>query len=156
MGAGTMRRRGSGVPVGGGMEQIRMIADGDVDAVVALWEVSGLLRPWNDPHADIALARRAPGCALFVGREDETLVASVMCGADGHRGWLYYLAVQPARRGRGHGRTMVRHAERWLAVRGMPKVELMVREENTAVQDFYTTLGYEVEPRVVMSRWLAR
>ena len=138
------------------MDDIRAAADDDVDGVVALWDACGLLRPWNDPHADIALARRSPGCTLFVARADDAVVASVMCGADGHRGWLYYLAVEPGRRGRGLGGAMVRHAEGWLASCGMPKVELMVREENTGVRDFYRKLGYEVEPRVVLSRWLQR
>ena len=138
------------------MDDIRAAGDDDVDALVALWRSCDLVRPWNDPHADIALARRSPGCALFVGCAGASLVASVMCGADGHRGWLYYLAVDPRRRERGFGRMLVRHAEGWLASRGMPKVELMVREENVTVRDFYRRLGYEVEPRVVLSRWLNR
>ncbi len=138
------------------VDEIRTVVDDDVEAVIALWGDCGLLRPWNDPQADIALARRSPGCALFAGFRAGAVMASVMCGADGHRGWLYYLAVHPGRRRRGLGAVMVRHAEQWLAGRGMPKVELMVREENAAVRDFYRTLGYEVEPRVVMSRWLTR
>ena len=137
------------------MLDIRVAVDTDVPALVALWRMSGLTRPWNDPESDIALARRSPGCRLFVGCESGRPVASIMCGADGHRGWLYYLAVDAATRGRGHGRAMVRHAEQWLAGQGMPKVELIVREENLAVRDFYEQLGYAVEPRVLMTRWLA-
>jgi len=133
---------------------IRTIQDSDVAAVAALWEACGLTRPWNDPHADIALARRTPSAEVFVGQLDISIVASVMCGSDGHRGWLYYLAVEPALRDSGHGRAMVAYAEKWLAAQGVRKVELMVRNENTTVQRFYEAIGYAVEPVAVMARWL--
>jgi hypothetical protein len=132
--------------------EIRPLVNEQVDEVVALWRACDLLRPWNDPHADIALVRGSTGGELFTGLNAGVLVASVMCGSDGHRGWLYYLAVSPERRGRGFGRAMVRHAESWLEAGGCPKVQLMIREENTAVQDFYSALGYEQESRVVMAR----
>lgn len=133
---------------------IRAILDSDVDAVAVLWESCGLTRPWNDPHADIALARQTPASEIFVGLTDDTIVASAMCGSDGHRGWLYYVAVDPALRGKGHGRTIMAHAEAWLAAQGVPKIELMVRNGNTAVQHFYEAIGYNVEPVAVMARWL--
>lgn len=77
-----------------------------------------------------------------------------MVGHDGHRGWLYYLAAAPDRRGQGIGRSMVEAAERWLAARGVRKVQLMIRPTNTAVARFYDRLGYDEEPRVVMAKWL--
>lgn len=139
--------------------QIRPYAERDRDAVVALWQVCGLLRAWNDPLEDIALCLRSPGARLFVasGADDDGtggLRATIMCGSDGHRGWLYYLAVDPTRRREGLARRMVRHAEDWLAGCGIRKVELMIRPENDAVRAFYERVGYEVEPRLVMSRWL--
>lgn len=139
---------------------IRVFRDEDRDGVIALWQSCGLTRPWNDPAADIAQCRRSPSAQLFVGGpgvKDGTgaLWATIMCGNDGHRGWLYYLAVDPARRRGGIARAMVRHAETWLAGAGVPKVELMIRPENEAVREFYEQVGYEVEPRLVMSRWLA-
>ena len=74
-------------------------------------------------------------------------------GSDGHRGWLYYLACDPSRRRQGLARAMVRHAERWLAASlGIGKVQLMIRAGNEPVCDFYSRLGYEEEPRVVMAR----
>ena len=75
--------------------------DADTDALVALWDAAGLLRPWNDPRADIALARRGPHSTILVARQDGAIAGSVMVGHDGHRGWIYYLAVAPrlARRG---------------------------------------------------------
>lgn len=138
---------------------IRPYEDEQESAVVALWEACGLLRPWNDPLADIALCRRTPASELFVavegdGRGGAPVRATIMCGSDGHRGWLYYLAVDPASRRRGLGRLMVRHAEHWLAERGVPKVELLIRPENDAVRVFYERVGYIVEPRLLMVRWL--
>ncbi len=135
---------------------VRPCADGDRDALVALWGACGLLVPWNDPLADIALARSKPNAALLVGLEagEDPPVASVMAGHDGHRGWLYYLAVDPARRGRGHGRTMVAAAEAWLAGAGMPKAQLMVRETNQTAMAFYARLGYAPSPVTVMQKWL--
>lgn len=127
---------------------------------MTLWERCGLLRSWNPPAEDIALCRNTPSSELFVGllagkRPSKPLVATVMTGSDGHRGWLYYLAVDPTSRRAGHARQMVRHAERWLANQGIRKVELMIREDNDSVRSFYEQVGYTVEPRLVMSRWLS-
>lgn len=133
---------------------IRTITDSDVDAVAALWEACGLTRPWNDPRADITLARQTPSSEIFVGLVDDRIVASAMCGSDGHRGWLYYVAVDPASQGNGHGRAIMVQTEAWLAAQGVPKIELMIRSENTAVQRFYEAIGYNVEPVAVMARWL--
>lgn len=133
---------------------IRPIEDGDIDAVVALWEACGLLRPWNDPHADIARARAAPQSEIFVMADDDgTIVASVMAGDDGHRGWPYYVAVSPDRRGEGLGRAIMTHAEDWLKAQGVGKVNLMIRAGNP-VQKFYEAVGYETEDRTVMAKWL--
>ncbi len=77
-----------------------------------------------------------------------------MIGFDGHRGWLYYLSVDPAHRSQGIGRTLVEAAERWLAAKGLPKVQLMVRSENQAVQGLYERLGYEPQLVVVFGKRL--
>ncbi len=129
-------------------------AEGDVETVVALWTRCGLTRPWNDPRADIALARRSPNAAVLAGRDDDGIVATVMVGHDGHRGWFYYLAVDPQKQGLGHGRAITAAAERWLAARGIEKVMLMVREDNVAVHAFYRALGYFDQPRTVFAKWL--
>ncbi len=138
---------------------IRPYQAADRSAVIALWDACGLLRAWNDPGADIGLCLDTQSSHLLVasgGDEDGNagLWATIMCGSDGHRGWLYYLAVDPARRRAGIARSMVRHAEERLGEQGIRKVELMIRPENTAVREFYEGVGYEVEPRLVMSRWL--
>lgn len=128
--------------------------DGDIDAVVSLWSACGLVREWNDPRSDIALARSGANAAILVGRADGQMVASIMVGHDGHRGWFYYLSVDPAAQRHGHGRAMVQAAEVWLAARGITKAMLMIRPDNAAVRAFYERLGYFDQPRTLLARWL--
>lgn len=128
------------------------IADEDVEPVVALWERCGLTRPWNDPRADIALARLTASSTLLVGWDGETIVATAMAGADGHRGWVYYLGVDPEAQRAGLGREIMQAAETWLREHGVPKVHVMVRGENAAVQGFYRELGYETQEVVVLGK----
>ena len=133
---------------------IAPLTDADVEAVVALWERCGLTRPWNDPRSDIALARRGPNSAILVGRHAGAPVAAVMVGHDGHRGWFYYLAVDPDRQGSGFGRAITAAAEAWLRERGIAKAQLMVRAGNEQVRAFYQALGYGEQERVVFAKWL--
>jgi GNAT superfamily N-acetyltransferase len=102
--------------------EIGAIADGDVEAVLDLWARCGLLHPDNDARADIARARKAADATLLVGRKDAAVIATALAGFDGHRGWVYYLAVEPHLRRAGHGKAMLRAAERWLRARGAPKL----------------------------------
>jgi len=132
--------------------KIRVYADRDFDGVTALWRASGLDHAPNDPARDIPKMRDAPNAELFVAEEDGKLVGTVMIGQDGHRAWMYRLAVAPERRRQGIGRALVRHVEGWAALRGMPKLQFMIRAENAAVAGFYRGLGYEIEPRTVMAR----
>lgn len=128
--------------------------DGDTPAIVELWQRAELTRPWNDPHADIALARRGPHSTILVARSGAALVGTVMVGHDGHRGWIYYLAVDPACRRRGLGRALTTAAEDWLRARAVPKLMLLVRPENEPVRAFYTAEGFIEEPRIVFSKRL--
>lgn len=130
------------------------IEDDDVAAVVALWERCGLTRPWNDPAADMALARRDGNAAVLVGRDGERIVASVMVGHDGHRGWVYYVSVDPDSRGKGFGRIIMTSAEQWLRERGILKLMLIVRRDNAKVQAFYETLDYAEQDRLLYAKWL--
>ncbi|HVX78012.1 MAG TPA: GNAT family acetyltransferase [Bradyrhizobium sp.] len=130
------------------------IEDGDVPAVIALWQRCDLTRPWNDPAADIALARRGSNSTILIGRDRKTVVATAMVGHEGHRGWVYYVAVDPDHRGKGHGRTMMNAAEDWLRNAGMTKLHLLVRPENTRVKAFYESIGYEEQPRIMYAKWL--
>ena len=122
--------------------------------VIALWEACGLTRPWNDPAADFARAVAGPASAVLLLREGDALAASAMVGCDGHRGWVYYLAVAPARRRAGLGRAMMDAAEAWLRARGAPKLQLMVREDNDAALHFYEALGLERQKVVTLGRFL--
>ena len=134
--------------------RISAYSDSDFADVVALWQACRLNVPWNDPAVDIPRIRNSPQARLFVGRLGETPIGTVMAGDDGHRGWLYYVAVHPDYRRQGHGRALVRHAEAWLAARAVPKAELLIRGANLDVRDFYVRLGYEAADRLVMQRWL--
>ncbi|WP_157340410.1 GNAT family acetyltransferase [Bradyrhizobium pachyrhizi] len=133
---------------------IAPITDADIADVVALWQACGLTRPWNDPAADIALARRGPNSAVLVGRDDNTIVATAMVGHDGHRGWVYYVAVDPNRQGMGLGRTIMAAAEDWLRAAGVPKLQLLVRRENAKAGAFYQSLGYDESTSVMLAKWL--
>lgn len=137
------------------MTAFRDIENRDVPGVVALWRTCGLTRPWNDPVQDIAFARGGPASTVLVTEVGGEIAATIMVGHDGHRGMLYYLAVDPARQRRGLGRAAVRAAEAWLASRGVWKVNLLVRPENAAVMAFYERLGYEVNPVMCMARRIA-
>lgn len=133
---------------------ITAIEDADVSAVVSLWERCGLTRPWNDPAADIALARKGPNSTILLGREDEKIVASAMVGHEGHRGWVYYVAVDPDRRGQGLGRTIMNAAENWLRQAGIAKLQLLVRQDNVRASAFYETIGYDEAAVTVFAKWL--
>ena len=137
-----------------GTLSIAPIEDDDVASVVALWERCGLTRPWNDPAADIALARRGDNAAVLVGRDGCNIVASVMVGHDGHRGWVYYVSVDPDCRGKGFGRIIMTAAEQWLRERGILKLMLIVRRDNAKVQAFYETLDYAEQERILYANWL--
>ena len=133
---------------------ISEITDADVSAVIALWQRCGLTRPWNDPAADIALARRGANATILIGRAEGAIVASALVGHDGHRGWVYYVAVDPDHQKRDYGRAIMAAAEDWLRAQGIEKVQLMVRPDNTNVRTFYDRLGYATQERVVYAKWL--
>jgi ribosomal protein S18 acetylase RimI-like enzyme len=133
---------------------ISSIEDGDLPEVTSLWRRAGLVREWNDPAGDIALARKESNSTILLGRDDGALVASVLVGHDGHRGWVYYLAVSPDHRHKGCGRIMMDAAERWLRERGIEKLQLMVRPDNEGVKGFYQSLGYAMQERIIYAKWL--
>jgi ribosomal protein S18 acetylase RimI-like enzyme len=133
---------------------IRPAATTDRDAVIALWDATGLTRPWNDPVADFDRAVAGAASAILVGETDGTPIATAMVGHDGHRGWVYYLAVTPGEQGNGHGAALMRACEAWLVERGIPKVQLMVRDTNERVLGFYDAIGYERQAVHVLGRRL--
>jgi ribosomal protein S18 acetylase RimI-like enzyme len=127
--------------------------ESETEAVVALWHRCDLVRPWNDPRRDIALASATTNARMLVGRVDGMVRASAMLGFDGHRGWAYYVAVDPALQGAGHGRALMAEAERWLRAQGAPKMQLMVRNTNAGVLGFYEKLGFTDQGTVVLGKF---
>lgn len=133
---------------------IRTYQHDDEVAVIELWRQCGLVVPWNNPHSDIARKCADSPQLFFVGVTATALVATCMAGYDGHRGWIYYLAVTEAQRRQGIAARMVRHAEAELRRLGCPKLDLMVRNTNAAVISFYRSVGYGEDPVVVLSKRL--
>ena len=133
---------------------IDAINDADIETVVALWQRCGLTRPWNDPHADIALARRRDNSTVLIGRDNGAIVATAMVGHDGHRGWVYYVAVDPGCRKSGFGRVIMAATEDWLRTAGIAKLQLLVRRENAQANAFYQSLGFEESTSVMFQKWL--
>jgi ribosomal protein S18 acetylase RimI-like enzyme len=133
---------------------IRPFHPADEAAVVALWARCGLTRPWNDPHKDIARKVAVRPDLFLVAEIDGNVVGTVMGGYDGHRGWINYLSVDPSRRRRGVGRTLMAEAERLLRLEGCPKINLQVRTGNTEVIEFYRRIGFVMDNVVSMGRRL--
>jgi ribosomal protein S18 acetylase RimI-like enzyme len=133
---------------------IAPIEERDVADVITVWRRAGLVRDWNDPTDDIALARRDTNATVLLGRLDGKPAASVLVGHDGHRGWVYYVSVDPDYRGKGYGREIMRAAEDWLRARGIQKLQLMVRGDNAQVHAFYESIGYYDQKRTTFARWL--
>ena len=129
-------------------------ADADREATIALWHAAGLTRPWNDPVGDFNLALANPTSTILLARDGNELSGTVMVGFDGHRGWAYYLASDPERRGTGIGRALMVTAEDWLKARGCPKIQLMVRTGNLVARGFYEAIGYEVQDVITIGRRL--
>ena len=134
--------------------RIRAFEPADEAEVVALWRECGLTRPWNDPHKDIARKLTEQPDLFLVGTIGDEVVASAMAGFDGHRGWVYYLAVAERCRKRSYGRALMREAERLLTERGCPKLNLQVRSSNSGVIEFYRKLGYVQDETVSLGKRL--
>lgn len=134
--------------------EIRTFSPEDESVVIALWLECNLTRPWNNPKLDIdRKIKDSPGL-FFVGTIDGKIVSSVMAGYDGHRGWVHYLAVHPSFQKRGLGRQLMEYAENALNEIGCPKIDLMVRNSNNDVINFYKKIGYGLDEVVTMSRRL--
>jgi ribosomal protein S18 acetylase RimI-like enzyme len=122
-------------------------------AVIALWEtVFGYETAHNTPSLAIDKKLAVADELFFVALRDEEVIGTVMGGYDGHRGWLYSVAVHPAHRREGLGAKLVRHAENALIARGCMKINLQIISANASVAAFYEALGYSIEPRISMGK----
>lgn len=124
------------------------------DAVIGLWQKCNLTRPLNNPESDIERKLRFNPELFLVGLIDGTVMASVMGGYDGHRGWIHYLAVDPNHQRKGYGQQIMNEIGKKLREKGCPKINLQVRADNNAVVKFYESIGYMPEDRVSMEKRL--
>lgn len=123
--------------------------------MVALWNTAFPDNPGhNEPRRNIRRKLGVQRELFLVATDGDRLVGTALAGDDGHRGWVYYVAVEPARRRRGIGALLMRRVEEDLARRGCPKLNLQVRATNQEVIAFYERLGYDVEDRVSMGKRL--
>lgn len=133
---------------------VRPYVPADETAVIGLWRECGLVRPQNDPRKDIARKLRVNPEWFLVGELDGRIVAAVMAGYEGHRGWINYLAVAPGRRRAGLGREIMAAAERLLREAGCPKINLQVRSDNRDIIAFYERIGWRVDGVVSLGKRL--
>jgi len=134
--------------------RIRSFQPADAEAAIALWERCGLTRPWNDPRKDIARKLRVQPELFLVGELDGRIVATAMAGYEGHRGWVNYLAIEPAAQRSGLGRALMTEIERLLLDRGCPKLNVQVRATNASAVEFYRSLGYALDDVVSLGKRL--
>jgi len=134
--------------------KLRPYADPDENAVVALWQRCELTRAWNDPRMDIQRKLTTQPELFLVGELEGKIIATIMAGYDGHRGWVNYLAVAPEHRSKGHGRSLMRHVEEQLTARGCPKLNIQIRAGNEAVLAFYRRIGYTADEAISLGKRL--
>ena len=135
---------------------IRPFQPADEAAVIEIWRQCDLLRPWNDPHKDVARKLRVRPDLFLVAEIDGQVVGTVMAGYDGHRGWVNYVGTLPAFRRRGVGRALMLEAEKRLREAGCPKINLQVRSSNRAAVDFYRSVGFAVDEVISMGKRLEK
>lgn len=133
---------------------IRPFDPSDEESVIKLWTDCGLVVPWNNPHLDIRRKLKVQADGFLVALTDRRIIATVMAGYDGHRGWINYLAVNPRYRNRGIGRYMMETAEDYLRALGCPKINLQVRSSNTGVIEFYNRIGFKPDNAVSLGKRL--
>jgi ribosomal protein S18 acetylase RimI-like enzyme len=133
---------------------IRAFRKGDEDAVIALWQECGLTRPWNNPGNDIARKMAVQPELFLVGLVDDKIIATLMAGYEGHRGWVNYVAVAPEHRRQGFGRVLMQEAEERLLALGCPKVNIQVRSSNLDALGFYKGIGYLQDEAVSLGKRL--
>ena len=122
--------------------KVRTYNEKDKDEVISLWRECGLVVPQNDPSKDIERKLKVDPDLFLVGVIENKIVASVMGGFEGHRGWINYLAVKPSEQRKGHGQSMMQAVEVLINNKGCPKINLQVRTTNQAVIAFYSAIGY--------------
>jgi ribosomal protein S18 acetylase RimI-like enzyme len=134
--------------------KIRPFEVSDQTEVIELWKACQLIVPWNDPLKDIARKLKVDADLFLVGEAEGKIIASVMGGYEGHRGWINYLAISPQQRRKGYGKKIMQLVEQRIRQKGCPKINLMIRASNTAAVSFYQSLGYDPETSVALGKRL--
>lgn len=135
---------------------IRVYQPSDESSVIDLWTRCGLVAPQNNPRADIQRKLQVAPELFLVGELDDAIVATVMAGYEGHRGWINYLAVEPHLQKTGYGRQIMEQAEVLLRERGCPKINLQVRSTNKQFIEFYQRLGFAIDDVVSLGKRLVK
>lgn len=133
---------------------IRQFSHTDLEDIISLWELCGLTRPWNNPEIDIFRKAEQQDGLFLIATRDDKLVATLMGGYDGHRGWISYLAVHPQYQRQGIATALIQQLEKRLIARGCPKVQLLIRKDNLDIQSFYDELGYEEVDAICLGKRL--
>lgn len=134
--------------------QIRPFEPHDEEQVILLWRECNLVVPQNDPKKDIQRKMKVNPELFLVGVVEDKIVATIMGGYEGHRGWVNYLAVSPSHQRKGYGRQMMDALEVKLRATGCVKINLQVRETNLTVVEFYKSIGYNLDHVIGMGKRL--
>lgn len=134
--------------------KIRPFEISDQTEVIELWKACQLVVPWNDPAKDIARKLKVDADLFLVGESEGKIIATVMGGYEGHRGWINYLAVSPQQQRKGYGKKIMQLVEQGIQQKGCPKINLMIRAKNTEAVAFYRSLGYDLETSVGLGKRL--
>ncbi len=134
--------------------KVRIYTGNDRDDVISLWNECGLVQQQNDPLKDIDRKLGVDPDLFLVGVHENAIVATVMGGYEGHRGWINYLAVRPVDQRKGFGRVIMQAVEERLQNKGCPKINLQIRTSNQDVVSFYEAIGYNVDKVVCLGKRL--
>ena len=134
--------------------QIKEATLDNAGEIIKIWEECNLTRPWNNPNDDTKNAILNSTSTILLLCDESRIIGTVMVGYDGHRGWIYYLAVAKEFQKMGIGKKLVREAESWLKANNIPKVNLMIRSSNIGVKQFYKTCDYMESDVITMEKWL--
>ena len=126
----------------------------DKNEVISLWHECGLIAPQNDPSKDIERKLLVDPDLFLVGICDDSVIASVMGGYEGHRAWINYLAVSPNHQRQGYGQKLMTTIEGLVKAKGSPKINLQVRNSNDCTIAFYKAIGYEIDNVISLGKRL--
>ncbi len=133
---------------------IRQYLPEDENTVIELWHRCNLVRSWNNPKKDIERKLRVNPELFLVGLIEDKIVATVMGGYEGHRGWINYLAVDPVYQRKGLGRRIMVAVEVKILAMGCPKINLQIRKDNLTAVNFYENIGYKMDEVISMGKRL--